>query len=125
MNDPRILQFFLPVPKSHASSSKAEVAEDVRDGLSDVPKPKPKPKPKLNPKGKAKFKQPRGVPTALKGLKTRTERGNICWDYNLDDGCQNETRKADGIEQCSKGLHICAGCHKPGHAYPNCRAKKE
>ena len=62
---------------------------------------------------------------ALKGLKTRTDKGNICWDYNLEDGCQNEVKRVDGIDRCSKGLHVCAGCHKPGHAYPNCRSRKE
>ena len=91
----------------------------------DAPRSKPKPKPNPKIKAAAKFKQPRNVPAPLKGLKTRAEKGNVCWDYNLEGGCQGEVKRVDGIDRCSKGLRICAGCHKPGRSYLNCRSKKE
>ena len=40
MNDPRIMQFLLPMPRQHASVSKSEVSEASHSGEGDIPKPK-------------------------------------------------------------------------------------
>ena len=125
MNDPRILQFLLPMPRQVANAFKSDAADSSHAGEEEVTRPKPKPKPNPKAKAAAKFKQPRNVPAPLKGLKTRAEKGNVCWDYNLECGCQGDVKRVDGIDRCPKGLHICAGCHKQGHSYVNCRSKKE
>ena len=63
------------------------------------------------------------LPESLKGCVTKIKAGPVCWGFNLPEGCSNETKKdAHGI-RCAKGYHVCAGCHKAGHNFVNCRNK--
>ena len=63
------------------------------------------------------------LPESLKGCVTKIKAGPVCWGFNLPEGCSNETKKdAHGI-RCAKGYHVCAGCHKAGHSFVNCRNK--
>ena len=60
---------------------------------------------KGKPKGKGKFSP---VPTALRGCRSHTNKGNpICFGYGLGT-CKNAVKN----NACEKGLHICA--------WPNC-----
>ena len=120
MYDQRVNQFLLPLPASHAHLHRS-VSKDPADTKSTpkagVPKAKAKAKARGGPKNK---------PSSLKSYETRTKMGNVCWGFNLEDGCQNKTERdpKSGHLKCERGLHICASCHKPGHSVVNCRARK-
>ena len=49
--------------------------------------------------------------------------GQICWNYNLKDGCQLST--SGKPPKCARGLHMCACCHKAGHSAVVCREAKK
>ena len=123
--DPRIQQHLLPVPKSVApAASSTVIGLDAGEfAKSATAKRAAKAKAMLKAKAKA---GPKNKPEALKKYDTRTPDGNQCWDFNLDGGCDRETKKnGKGIPCCEKGLHTCACCKKAGHSLVNCRAKKE
>ena len=61
-------------------------------------------------KGKSDGKQT-NVPSALKGLKPKTQAGQaICFNYNLAHGCSQETKDSGGHPTCSRGAHVCMKC---------------
>ena len=43
--------------------------------------------------------------------------------YNMKDGCQLATSGKPA--KCSRGLHLCACCHKAGHSLVVCRDAKK
>ena len=49
---------------------------------------------------------------------------NICWSFNLENGCQATLVAGSKIAKCAKGLHVCAYCHKPKHSQLVCNLKK-
>jgi len=113
--DPRVTMLLLPMP------SNQRVAE-----VPDKPKPVPKAPPtRPAPKGagKRKTRAERSCPEELKGYTTKVAAGQICWSYNLKDGCQLPTNGKP--PKCSRGLHLCACCHKPGHSLVVCREAKK
>ena len=124
MYDVRVSQFLLPLPKSSAAGSGGDI--NRTPGLK---RPGGKPQ---GPSGRAKAKAktrggPKNKPVSLANFDTRSKHGNLCWGFNLEDGCGNKTEKdsKSGFQKCAKGLHLCANCHKPGHSVVNCRALKE
>ena len=124
MYDVRVSQFLLPLPKGSAAGSGGDISRTP--GLK---RPGGKPQ---GPSGKAKAKArtrggPKNKPASLANFDTRSKHGNLCWGFNLEDGCENKTEKdpKSGFQKCAKGLHLCANCHKPGHSVVNCRALKE
>ena len=113
MTDPRITMFMLPLP-----SSQRLPKEDVDQVVKTDPPVKP---PKVKKAKKARVEK--ACPDELKKYKMNYTHGRICWAYNLKDGCSLTTQKTDGKPQkCSKGFHVCANCHKPGHSATVCRA---
>ena len=110
--DPRVTMFVLPMPTSRIQQ----------------PAPKQTPAPKPQPKGNAANKRrkltraEKSCPEELRKFTLRVEgKGNICWSYNLANGCSNSTTGTPA--KCSRGLHVCAHCHKPGHSVTTCRSK--
>ena len=110
--DPRVTMFVLPMPTSRVQQ----------------PAPKQTPAPKPQPKGNAANKRrkltraEKSCPEELRKFTLRVEgKGNICWSYNLANGCGNSTTGTPA--KCSRGLHVCAHCHKPGHSVTTCRSK--
>ena len=116
MLDPRVTQFLLPLPKAMASN-----ATEGQEG--DYPRRPPKGRGKgRGNKGKPSTpRTPRNLPEAFKGMQTRTEKGNICFAFNTEGGCSNQTRKVPHGIRCDKGLHICIKCHREGHGLTSCR----
>ena len=114
MTDPRVTMFMLPLPSSHRA------AKDDTDKVVKVDGDKP-PKP---PKKKVKkARQEKSCPDELKKYKMDYTHGRICWGFNMKDGCSLTTQKHDGKpSKCTKGYHVCANCHKPGHSATACRA---
>lgn len=113
--DPRVTMLLLPLP---ASQRVVDVA--------DRPKPTPKAStrtaaPKNN--NKCKTRAERSCPEELKNYTTRVAAGQICWNYNLKDGCQLATTGKP--PKCTRGLHLCACCHKGGHSAVVCRDAKK
>ena len=113
--DPRVTMLLLPLP---ASQRVVDVA--------DRPKPTPKAStrtaaPKNN--NKCKTRAERSCPEELKNYTTRVAAGQICWNYNMKDGCQLTTTGKP--PKCTSGLHLCACCHKGGHSAVACRDAKK
>ena len=105
------------------------VAAAPSGGKSNVPPPPPPPNDAAAVAALADKKQKKRkrisnlLPESLKGCVTKIKAGPVCWGFNLPKGCSNETKKdAHGI-RCAKGYHVCAGCHKAGHSFVNCRNK--
>ena len=116
MLDPRVTQFLLPLPKAMASG-----ATEGQEGDYQRRPPKGRGKGRGN-KGKPSTpRTPRNLPEAFKGMQTRTEKGNICFAFNTEGGCSNQTRKVPHGIRCDKGLHICIKCHREGHGLTSCR----
>ena len=113
--DPRVTMFVLPLP----SSSKPHVAPKA------TPAPKPAATPRPGNNANKKRKVTRAEKNCLEELKKYTLRlegkGNICWSYNLANGCANSTTGTPA--KCMRGFHVCAHCHKPGHSVATCRSK--
>eukprot|EP00435_Cladocopium_sp_Y103_P056338 s1794_g19.t1 len=107
--DPRVTMLLLPLPASR------KVPDPV-----DVPKRTPTPKaPAAHPAApkkpnKRKTRAERGCPEELRKFNMKVASGQICWNYNLKDGCQLQTSGKPA--RCQRGLHICGNCHKPGHS---------
>ena len=105
------------------------VAAAPSGGRGNVPPPPPPPNDAAAVAALADKKQKKRkrisnlLPESLKGCVTKIKAGPVCWGFNLPEGCSNETKKdAHGI-RCAKGYHVCAGCHKAGHSFVNCRSK--
>ena len=61
-------------------------------------------------------------PAELASCHQKTSDGKpICWSHNLKDGCKAQT--SGSPPACSRGVHVCAFCRKPGHSFQNCRAR--
>ena len=113
--DPRVTMLLLPLP---ANQRLTDVAEK--------PKAAAKPTPKQGqPKGsnKRKTRAEKSCPEELKHYTTKVAAGQICWNYNMKDGCQLPTSGKPA--RCNRGLHMCACCHKPGHSAGVCREAKK
>ena len=115
--DPRVTMLLLPLP----------VNQRVQDPV-DAPKKPPAPRPAAPntaaPKrvGKRKTRAEKGCPEELRKYNMKVSSGQICWNYNLKDGCQLTTNGKPA--RCQRGLHLCACCHKPGHSVVVCRDVK-
>ena len=112
--DPRVTMLLLPLPAN----------QRVPDA---VEKPKAAPKPAAKPSAtrnnnKRKTRAEKSCPEELRQYTTKVAAGQICWNYNLKDGCQLPTNGKPA--RCGRGLHLCANCHKPGHSAVVCHAKK-
>ena len=113
ITDPRVSQFLLPLPKAVAHVADPLDGEKGKTG---------KGKGRGKSKGRGgKDRVPRNLPVQFKGLQTKTDKGNICFGFNLEEGCANQTRKVPHGIRCDRGLHICMRCHKPGHSLVSCR----
>ena len=113
--DPRVTMLLLPLPTNQR--------------VPEVPDAPKKPAPKATPGGgapkrpaKRKTRAERGCPEELRKYNMRTTSGQVCWNFNLKDGCQLPTNGKPA--RCQRGLHICANCHKPGHSVVVCRDVK-
>ena len=113
--DPRISMLLLPLPTGHRATDPSDETKKT------TPKAKATPGPK-KPANKRKTRAERGCPEELKKYTLRVAEGQICWNYNLKDGCQLPT--SGKPQKCHRGLHICACCHKPGHSAVVCRSAK-
>ena len=114
--DVRVSQFLLPLPKHFAKVGGEKRQHPGGEGTGG---PKKKTKTKAEPKAPY---VPKSLPESLKQYKTRVPAGNICWNYNLDSGCDLTTSKDKRGPKCKRGYHFCAKCHKPGHSVVNCRS---
>ena len=124
MYDVRVSQFLLPLPKGQVHGIPVPGNEAKGNGLKRGGRAST---PSAKAKAKAKARGgPKNTPASLANFETRTKFGNLCWGFNLEDGCSNQTEKdpKSGFQKCVKGLHLCANCHKPGHSV-TCRALKE
>ena len=113
--DPRVTMLLLPLPTN----------QRVTD-VTEKPKAAAKPTPKHGqPKGsnKRKTRAEKSCPEELRQYTTKVAAGQICWNYNMKDGCQLPTSGKPA--RCSRGLHMCACCHKPGHSAVVCREAKK
>ena len=113
--DPRVTMLLLPLPSSQRVT-------DAGDKPKPAVKPAPRPTPKNN-SGKRKTRAERSCPEELRNYTTRVAAGQICWNYNLKDGCQLST--SGKPPKCTRGLHMCACCHKVGHSAVVCREAKK
>eukprot|EP00435_Cladocopium_sp_Y103_P039314 s106_g10.t1 len=115
--DPRVTMLLLPLPAS-------QKIPDPIDGPKKTPTPKAPPVHPAAPKrpNKRKTRAERGCPEELRKYNMKVSAGQICWNYNLKDGCQLTTNGKPA--RCQRGLHICANCHKPGHSVVVCRDVK-
>ena len=113
--DPRVTMLLLPLPANQ------RVTE-----APDKPRPNPKAgpvKPAAKVSSKRKTRAERSCPEELKQYNTKVAAGQICWNYNMKDGCQLSTSGKPA--KCSRGLHLCACCHKAGHSLVVCREAKK
>ena len=117
--DARSSRYAILAPSSYKAM--ASVATEGQEG--DYPRRPPKGRGKgRGNKGKPSTpRTPRNLPEAFKGMQTRTEKGNICFAFNTEGGCSNQTRKVPHGIRCDKGLHICIKCHREGHGLTSCR----
>ena len=113
MYDVRVSQFLLPLPKSSAASSGGDGGR--APGLK---RPRGQPQ---GPSGKAKAKArtrggPKNKPASLAHFDTRSKHGNLCWGFNLEDGCENKTEKdsKSGFQKCAKGCTCVQIAISPG-----------
>ena len=112
--DPRVTTHLLPLPTHVAKES--TVAEPKTKKTSKVTKPSAKDK--APPRFKARG--PR-MPEELRPFQLQTAtKQRICYGYNLAQGCSLAT--SGSPKQCTKGVHVCAKCHKENHSLVNCRA---
>ena len=113
--DPRVTMLLLPLPGN-------QKLPEMPDGPKKNPSAKqaPAPAPKRNPKRKTRAE--RGCPEELRKYNMKTASGQVCWNFNLKDGCQLPSNGKPA--RCQRGLHICANCHKPGHSVVVCRDVK-
>ena len=120
-NDPRITMYLLPLP-SFAKESKGPATSNGGTGNTSV-KAAAKPQPKK--KFKATKKAEKNKPEVLAGMETVTRDGqNVCWSFNMENGCQATLISGSKIAKCAKGLHVCAFCHKANHSQLVCNLKK-
>ena len=112
--DPRVTMLLLPLP------SNQKVSEPAGGPTRPAPTRPAAAAPKRQ--GKRKTRAERGCPDELKKYNMKISSGQVCWNYNLKDGCQLPTNGKPA--RCQRGLHICANCHKPGHSVVVCRDVK-
>ena len=112
--DPRVTVLLLPLP------SNQKVSEPAGGPTRPAPTRPAAAAPKRQ--GKRKTRAERGCPDELKKYNMKVSSGQVCWNYNLKDGCQLPTNGKPA--RCQRGLHICANCHKPGHSVVACRDVK-
>ena len=112
--DPRVTMLLLPLP------SNQKVSEPTGGPTRPAPTRPAAAAPKRQ--GKRKTRAERGCPDELKKYNMKVSSGQVCWNYNLKDGCQLPTNGKPA--RCQRGLHICANCHKPGHSVVVCRDVK-
>ncbi|CAL1127471.1 unnamed protein product [Cladocopium goreaui] len=113
--DPRVTMLLLPLPTNQ------RVTE-----APDKPRPNAKAgpvRPAAKVSTKRKTRAERSCPEELKQYNTKVAAGQICWNYNMKDGCQLSTSGKPA--KCSRGLHLCACCHKAGHSLVVCREAKK
>ena len=112
--DPRVTMFVLPLPTARQHQTPPPPKK------TDAPTPQPK-----NNAGNKRRKLSRAeknCPAELKQFNLKLEnKGNICWAFNLSGGCSNAATGSPA--KCSRGYHVCAHCHKPGHSLATCRSK--
>ena len=111
--DPRITMLLLPLPNSQRAPT-----ENANTPKASRPAGSPAPKKSTKRKSRAE----RGCPEELKKYTLKVAAGQICWNYNLKDGCQLPTNGKPA--KCNRGLHICASCHKPNHSVVVCHGNK-
>ena len=111
--DPRVTMVLLPLP----SNQKVH-------GPSGAPTKPSTTRPAASPKrpAKRKTRAERGCPEELEKYNIKVLAEQVCWNYNLKDGCQLPTHGKPA--RCQRGLHMCANCHKPGHSVVVCRDVK-
>ena len=111
--DPRITMFLLPMANSQkivdkeVPTKKPSAASTVQAAAKSTTK-------------KRKTRAERSCPDELKQFQLRCEHGPVCWAYNMKTGCKNST--SGKPSRCTKGFHVCANCHKPGHSVLVCRS---
>ena len=110
--DPRVSMFLLPVP----GNQKAVGSSDSEPKKSQAGRPIPAQKAGAK---RRKTRAEKNCPEELKRFNLKSEHGPICWAYNLKDGCKAATTGKPS--KCSRGYHVCANCHKPGHSVTVCR----
>ena len=108
--DPREALLLLPMP----SNQRVAEAPDKPEPALNAPPAGPAAK----GSGKRKTRAGRICPKEPKGYTTTADAGQICWSYDLKDGCQLATNEKPA--KCSRGLHLCECCHKPGHSMVVC-----
>ena len=115
--DPRVTMLLLPLPNSQR-------VQDPLDSAKKTAQPKSSGGHPAAPKraNKRKTRAERGCPEELRKYNMKVASGQICWNYNLKDGCQLPTNGKPA--RCQRGLHLCACCHKPGHSVVVCRDVK-
>ena len=116
--DPRVTMLLLPLPNSQ------RVQDPMDNSTKKTAAPKSSSGPPAAPKraNKRKTRAERGCPEELRKYNMKVATGQICWNYNLKDGCQLPTSGKPA--RCQRGLHICASCHKPNHSVVVCRDVK-
>ena len=112
--DPRVTMLLLPLPAN----------QKVSEPSGGPTRPAPSRPSNAAPKktNKRKTRAERGCPEELRKYSMKVSAGQVCWNYNLKDGCQLPTNGKPA--RCQRGLHICANCHKPGHSVVVCRDVK-
>ena len=108
--DPREALLLLPMP----SNQRVAEAPDKPEPALNAPPAGPAAK----GSGKRKTRAGRICPKEPKGYTTTADAGQICWSYDLKDGCQLATNEKPA--KCSRELHLCECCHKPGHSMVVC-----
>ena len=113
MYDVRIGQFLLPLPKG----TSAAVASSGGGGESRAPNLKRGSQTQA-PSGKAKAKAkarggPKNKPASLASFDTRSKHGNLCWGFNLEDGCENKVEKDPQIWVYALRQGIALVCKLP------------
>ena len=112
--DPGVTMLLLPLPGNQ------KIPEVPDAPKKPAPRTAQNPGPKRNPKRKTRAE--RGCPEELRKYNMKTASGQVCWNFNLKDGCQLPSNGKPA--RCQRGLHICANCHKPGHSVVVCRDLK-
>ena len=112
-HDPRITMFLLPATGASKSMDK-EIQSPPKKTAGSPHQAAAK-----STNKKRKTRAEKSCPEELKKFQLRCEHGPVCWAYNLKTGCKNPT--SGKPSRCTKGFHVCANCHKPGHSVVVCR----
>ena len=121
MCDVRVSQFLLPLPKGQAHPGTAAAGSEAKGGLKRGNRASaPSGKSEAKAKARGALLKPRFW--VFFGLILEVESPTEVAKLGT---CVKARQAGRFVLGTSRGLHLCANCHKPGHSVLTCRALKE